>query len=169
VGRRRGLLRGLLSRVRGRGTGRPPTRVRGNANPTSNPLCADGRFAFSARPVTTVPVARGGWRGTDATGGALSFVVTQAGFVRLFRDNMRVRCARPLPSFRRAGLPLLGVDVPIRHTGRVIGKLVVADGGALVTLDARFTSARTVSGTMSYSQLAGACASGVLRWTAEKT
>src|SRR3990172_7401106 len=78
--------------------------VRGTVNPTSNPLCADGRFALVARPVTPRAVQAGRWRGIDATGGAVSFTVTRDGFVRDFRDSLRVACPPPLPSILRRNL-----------------------------------------------------------------
>ena len=146
-----------------------PRLVRGTVNPTSNPLCADGRFALAARPVTPRAAQAGRWRGVDATGRPISFVVTRGGFVRDFRDSLRVACPRPLPALLRRNLPLLLIDVPIRHTGRVIGKVVLLDETVVTALDGRFASSREASGTMSYDQIGGLCRSGVIRWTARKT
>jgi hypothetical protein len=89
--------------------------------------------------------------------------------VRDFRDSLTVACPPPLPAIGRRNLPLLLIEVPIRHTGRVIGKVVLLDGTVLTALDARFSSSREVSGTMRYEQLVGVCRSGVVRWTARKT
>ena len=146
-----------------------PRLVRGTVNPTSNPHCADGRFALAARPIVRRAVQAGRWRGVDATGRTVSFTVTRDGFVRDFRDSLRVGCPPPLPSILRLNLPLLLIDVPIRHTGRVIGKVVLLDGTVVTAIDARFSSSREVSGTMRYEQLVGLCRSGVVRWTARKT
>ena len=146
-----------------------PRLVRGEVNPTSNPLCADGRFAFAARPVVPRVVVPGRWRGVDATGRPVSFTVTGDGFVRDFRDSLIVACPPPVPAIERRNLPLLLTRIPIRHTGRVIGKVVLLDGTVLTALDGLFTSSRAASGTMSYEQLGGLCRSGVVRWTARKT
>jgi hypothetical protein len=151
-----------------RGRFSSPRLVRGSVNPTSNPVCADGRFAFSARPVVPRTVQAGRWRGADATGRPVSFTVTRDGFVRDFRDSLTVACPPPLPAILRRNLPLLLVKIPIRHTGRVIGKVVLLDGKVLTALDGRFSSSREASGTMSYEQLGGLCRSGVVRWTARK-